>query len=508
MLQFLEMYRDADRRAAAFAAVVTAAVAVAAIVWMIVNPLPSYWDEASYFNYMVHGARGVHQSGWTGFVRWVNFDPFRPPAMRVIALPLAIAAGPAVLPLRLLSFGAFLLSALLLGTTVRAVAGTPAGALAASMAVLSPVLVLALRMFGTEYPLLLALAMWLYFEFASRHKWRWIGAGVALGLGLLSKTSFIVVAVPMLIVISIVDRRRQRIGSVLLGLAIASTWWLRHFSDAMRFGAQSRLFTAHSLGPPMSLTTFVKWSATFIRCATGYGVALIALIVLADTVRRHARPSNFVLTTAAGALPLIIGIYFGTNHNPRLLAPALFLLLAAVAACAAPLLASRAGIVIAAALLIAQLLAITHFGSRTQSYIFRGASEVMTPVEQWDFTPVKHFIDARGVRFPRIAVMGLGYALNPPQVEVAWLRAGSSALPRAVWRDDWDLRRAVAFSATAQVAITAPGFAGDPSDGQPRINAHNVEYAQALIASGLFDGPFPIDVGVNEPARVAVFVRR
>ena len=58
------------------------------------------------------------------------------------------------------------------------------------------------------------------------------------------------------------------------------------------------------------------------------------------------------------------------------------------------------------------------------------------------------------------------------------------------------------------VVITAPGFAGDPSDGQPRINAHNVEFARALMASGLFGGPFGVDVGINEPAKVAVFLRR
>ena len=104
-----------------------------------------------------------------------------------------------------------------------------------------------------------------------------------------------------------------------------------------------------------------------------------------------------------------------------------------------------------------------------QSYIWRGATEVMAPIEQWDFHPVKLFVDrTTHVQIPRVAVMGAGYELNPANVEEAWLRDGVDALSRNVWREDYELSQAVAYASTAQVVITAPGFAGDPSDGQPR----------------------------------------
>ena len=104
--------------------------------------------------------------------------------------------------------------------------------------------------------------------------------------------------------------------------------------------------------------------------------------------------------------------------------------------------------------------------------------------------------------------MGTGYQLNPANIEQAWLQSGTDALVRMVWKENYELREAVRFAATAQVVITAPGFLGDPRDGQPRVNVRNAEFAQAVAASGLFAGPYPVAVGVNEPATVVVFLRR
>jgi hypothetical protein len=104
--------------------------------------------------------------------------------------------------------------------------------------------------------------------------------------------------------------------------------------------------------------------------------------------------------------------------------------------------------------------------------------------------------------------MGAGYQLNPANIEQTWLQSGTDALVRMVWKENYKLDEAVRFAATAQVVITAPGFIGDPRDGQPRVNVHNAEFAQAVAASGLFTGPFPVAVGVNEPATVVVFLRR
>src|SRR5207248_2529677 len=238
--------------------------------------------------------------------------------------------------------------------------GVEAAALAVIMIVASPILVHSLKMFGTEYPLLLAIAGVLYFSFASQHRFAWIGLGVAIGLGLLAKTSFVVVLIPLLIARRVipsmseeagraraaedlVSRRprsarslahaRDDIAAIILGLLIASTWWVRNIASAIRFGLRSRAFAAHSLGPPFSIATFVRWSSAVTRCCSGYGIAAVFVIAIAMTIARR-RLNSFAIATTIAALPLIIGAYSGSNHNPRLLAPALFLLIAAIASLA------------------------------------------------------------------------------------------------------------------------------------------------------------------------------
>ena len=89
---------------------------------------------------------------------------------------MSLVFGSSLFALRLLSFGAFLAAALLLAAAVRALVGgttgTAAGALALTMTIVSPVLVHSLKMFGTEYPLLVAIAGVAYFGFASQHRLR------------------------------------------------------------------------------------------------------------------------------------------------------------------------------------------------------------------------------------------------------------------------------------------------------------------------------------------------
>jgi hypothetical protein len=484
-------------------AIAVAAVTFEAVVWMLANPLPAYWDEASYYASTVHFGRLLRHSGVSHFGTAWNFDPFRPPISLILPLPVALLAPNSLLAMRLFSWIGFLAAALLIAATVRRVSNAEAGALALMMLVASPVLVLSLKMFGTEYPLLLAIAGVLFFAFASEGRFAWVGLGVSIGLGMLAKTSFAVIVVPLLIARFLISRSRKHdAAAILLGGAIASTWWIAHLTSAIRFVLHSRQSVAHSLGSPRDPHTFVLWSESFARCVSGYGVLAAIVIAIALTGRRTIPP--FAIATAASSALLLIAGYSGVNHNPRWLAPAIVLLIAAAASVARP-------IPLLAALVFAQVIAVTVFHEQTipRSYIWRGATEVMAPVEQWDFHPVKVFVDKRAhIAVPRIALMGAGYQLNPANIEEAWLRDGGDALSRTVWSDDYDLAHAVAFAATAQVVITAPGFMGDPRDGQTRVNVHNAEFANALQRSGLFAGPFGVEVGVNEPASVEVFLRR
>jgi 4-amino-4-deoxy-L-arabinose transferase-like glycosyltransferase len=522
-----------ERAALRLTILATATLSAAALLWMLATPFPAYWDEGIYFNNANHDVRAIHAAGWRGFVAsFYNEDFSRPPSMRVLALPLTLIAGPSLLLLRTISFGGFLLAALLLAMAVDSVAGTRAAMLAFLLTIESPVLMLAAKMFGTEYPLLIAVAAFLLFEFAppsGGRDLRWIGIGAALGLGALSKVTFALVGGPMLIAALLLAWRRwptlprlsHQFAATGVGALIALTWWWRDWLPALRLISGGRGFLQHSLGDPLSMATFGRWLAALVRCATGYGgaiiiaAAIVAALVAGRRMTGDGRVTGFLIVTISGAVPLLVLQYASGVHNPRHLAPALLVLLAA-----APVLASRAGLldrplVVGAcgALLGLQLIALLTGLRDTvpRSYIWRGAAEVMAPVEQWDLAPVKAVVDTYvAAPLPRIVVLGVGYALNPPQVEAAWIRNGGDALVRSLWRAGrpFDAGAAVRFARTANVLIIAPGFTGDPKDGQPAENVHNDEVSRAVTASGAFDGPFFVSVGVNQPATVAVFVRR
>ena len=77
--------------------------------------------------------------------------------------------------------------------------------------------------------------------------------------------------------------RTKSFRATLLGLLIASTWWLRNASTAIRFVLSSRKVVAHSLGPPWEIHTFIRWCEAFARCVTGYGVLAIIVLIVAVT---------------------------------------------------------------------------------------------------------------------------------------------------------------------------------------------------------------------------------
>ena len=120
---------------------------------------------------------------------------------------------------------------------------------------------------------------------------------------------------------------------------------------------------------------------------------------------------------------------------------------------------------------------------------------MMAPVEQWDWTPLRTVCDRAGIANPLIAIIGEGYQMNPPSLVYAWTRVHRNARVMLVARD----------ARTADVIVTAPGFRGDPRDGQPQLNAQNAALANALAHDPLVVGPMWIDVGVRRPMLVATF---
>ena len=466
------------------------------------NPLPSYWDEAVYAKAAILDRFQVRTNGLRGFVEtFYNADPLRPPMHRVAALPVTLIAGADLAVLRGLSLLIMLLSGTLIGLAVRREAGDAAGVLAFLLAIGTPVVIYSTKMFGTEYVLFLGIGLCMWALTARR----FVLLGIGVGIGLLAKTSFAVVILPAFLAASILDRQWRRVilRGLPIGLLLAATWWWHDPMTPIRFGIQSGGFSRHSLGSPASLSTLGGYLWEFIRCGLGPGaaVAVLAAFVFRDRLR------PFAITCLAGAIPFALLHYTSQNHNPRLLAPSVLLLCAAASSTvrltAAPLLFVP---------VVVQILVMTFPLHRPEKpYVWRGVSEVMAPVEQWDWTPLRRLAESRGIPNPRIGIVGDGYPFNTPQIRYAWYRAQRDTPAHALYdatRDgSFDLQRLLDRCAQMQIVVTAPGYRGDPSDGQPPNNAHNVEVARALARDPRFE-PVVIDVGTRSPVKVVAFLRR
>jgi hypothetical protein len=216
----------------------------------------------------------------------------------------------------------------------------------------------------------------------------------------------------------------------------------------------------------------------------------------------------------ASALAVAAGCA-ASNHNPRLVAlPAM--LIAVAAATLAPRLAAwqQALALVLAALQVGVMVFPRRWSAADEqrSYIWRGAEAVMAPVEQWEWAPLRAFADARRMPHPRIAILGEGYAFNPPQIRYAWFRVRGDVPVRPLYEwttmPHFGLQQTIEHAATAELVVTAPGYQGEATDGQLPNNRYNGVFAAALAQDARFEGPYPVDVGMRRPMIVQVFVRR
>src|SRR2546422_1070377 len=76
--------------------------------WIIRNPHPRHWDNAEYLCETYRDAQAFHTGGWRGLGHsLVALDPQRPPAYRLLALPMTLAGATGLTPIRFMSLAAF-----------------------------------------------------------------------------------------------------------------------------------------------------------------------------------------------------------------------------------------------------------------------------------------------------------------------------------------------------------------------------------------------------------------
>jgi 4-amino-4-deoxy-L-arabinose transferase-like glycosyltransferase len=521
----------------------------AATRWMLDHPYGIHWDEALYFNNVLRDIHNLH----SGSLRQlgsilIGGDIRRPPANLLLALPFLALFGFHTTMARLVTLACWGASGWLIYLTMRRI-GTPAAAAIALLVFsLSPEVISASIFFSTEGPFFLATAAMLYFiSFCwtgeTENSRSWVGLGLAIGLGILSKSSFLLIALPALAATFFLVRRNHPAISAIswyskagaVAFMVAAPWWLKNLGPALSYTKFAREQPRNSLGSP-SLVTWAKWFYTVVVSLIGPGLTILIALVLIVAIRQiivkkeirlnPAHRAAFV-TCACATLPLVALQLSGTNHLLRYLCPAVipFAVGVGVLSEATGWVRSRTAMAISGMVAVPQMLMIVapvvfpnHQPVDPGFYNGGLPWRMMIRFEQWDWKPLRDIALTCGMEKPKIAFLGMGRPLNPPQILYPWFLAGASpserdgfAEPLWLWRYEegpLDWQQVMSSSDHNDIVLAAPTFEGQATDRENLDNQYNREFAERLAADPHFQGPMRLKMGRFAPAEVLVFVKK
>ncbi len=542
-------YGSAERYSFVFACLVVLAITTAAVRWILDHPYGIHWDEALYFDNVLRDIHNVYSGSLRQLASiLIGGDIRRPPANLLVALPFLVVFGFHTAVARFVTLACWGISAWFIYLTTRRIASPTAGAVAALVFCLSPEVISASIFFSTEGPFFLATASMLYFvsaywsDEAEPRRRNWIGLGLAIGLGFLSKSSFALIAVPVLLITLFFARRRQPslpttisfIKAAALGVIIAAPWWLKNLGPALSYARFAREQPRNSLGAP-SFVTWWKWFYTVVVSLIGPGLSILIGVVVILVVRKilvkkevsfDPIQRTVLLTCLCALLPLVALQLSGTNHLLRYLCPAVipFAIAVGVLSDATGWIRSRAAMVISGTLAFAQLAMIVApvvFPNNrpVDPGFFNGGLpwRIMVRFDQWDWKPLRNIAQSCSLEKPKIAFLGMGRPLNPPQLLYPWFVAGASPSERNgfdeplwLWRYEQgpvDWQKVMSLIGQSEVVVTAPGFEGQATDRQDFDNRDNREFAERVSRDPRFRGPIRLKMGRFDPVEVDVFLR-
>jgi hypothetical protein len=426
-------------------------VTILAIRWNARHPFAIHSDENLYVNCAVRDAQFLHRDGPLRLAKALVFeDTSRPPAMRVFALPLTVFITPTVHRLRAIALIAMWLCVAIVFATARRLGGDVA-AIAASLLVLAaPVGLDSFTWFCSEYPLLLttAVAYWAlvrHLQERDESLWLQLVFGASLGFCALSRMSFPLIVVPLLIAAMLRASRRFTITGAALGFLIAFPWWYWDGHNTIAYIASSRVFMRHS-GTLLS------------SVAMGIGIPLVVGAIVSLIAMKHGA-RTIGIAAAATVIATICVVAASANVNPRFFAP----MIVPLAFCIAAL--SRYPIVVI-------LCAVIQLATIAPRFAFQ-------QWEQWDWSSLHRIAPhARAIAF-----LGYGHQFTEEAIRFPWLVAGDDVhVIRMWWAEkqtiDWnEMMRDVN---AADVVITAPGYRGHLADRHDLDNAHNAELVARL----------------------------
>jgi 4-amino-4-deoxy-L-arabinose transferase-like glycosyltransferase len=525
-----------------FAAAAVIVIMLAAVRWSLGHPYGIHWDEAQYLN-DVHTDALRLQSGSLLKLggRLLIKSWGRPPAFRLLALPVLGLFGFHTALARLVSLACFALSAWFIYLATRRIGSPVAGAFAVLVFCLSPEVVSASIFFGTDAPLYLATSAMLYYLFVgwsdtSEPPSTWVGLGLAIGLGFLSKTSFLLIAPPVLAFSLLVARYGRgdvpiptpQLKAWVLAFLIAAPWWLLNIKASLGYARYARGFARNSLGQP-SLGTWMRWLNTVFQSLLGHGTSiLIGLVLIACLVKAIKKETilDRLQRVALGAcacagVPILLAQLSGTNHLLRHISPAVIPLAIAVGVLADKTgwARSEAAIAVSCVLFVVQLLMIVAPVAFPNNHAvdlgFVNGSlpwRVMVRFDQWDWRPVEDISHSCGLDAPKISYLGNGRAFNQPQIGYPWVsQTASSPEITWLWRYEdgpLDWRKVMDAVGQSDIVLTAPQQIGEVKYKEDLDNQHNAEFGDRLSQDPRFQRPILLEMGRFEPVEIMVFLKK
>ncbi len=525
-----------------FAAAVVAVIMAAAINWSLNHPYGTSWDEGEYINEALGDHRLLENGKIIKLGGRILKNWGRPPANRVLALPLVTLFGTQTMTMRFVSLLCFALTDWFIFLAARRISSPLAGAFAVLVFSLSPIVVSASLWFGTEGPLYVGTSAMLYYLIASwtdqsERARNWVGLGLAIGLGLGSKVSFVLVGLPALAFWLVreywphggLPSAALKWKAGLLGFLIGAPWYLLNVRSALTYTGIARGFVRNSLGPP-SFTTWMLWLSSVIQSLLGYGLSiLIGLIAIAwfwkAVIKRESifdplQKWSVGLCLCAG-LPLVLAQLSGTNHLLRHISPALIPLAIIVGLIAdktgwARLKAPTAVTVI---LMCGQLLLIVYpsFIPNRQPVDSGLANgwlpwRVMSRRDQWNWEPFYDIAQRCGSESPRIGYLGNGPGLSPPLITFPWA-VKDEDIPQVTWLWHYeegpvDWQKLMDASGENDIVLTAPHYLGQAADKNDLDDRQNAEFADRLLRDPRFQAPIRLQMGRFRPVEVLVFLKK
>jgi 4-amino-4-deoxy-L-arabinose transferase-like glycosyltransferase len=526
-------------------------IVIAAVRWSLDHPFGIHWDESHYLNQAHLDVYRLRHGMFHKLAeRLLRDGAGRPPAYRLLALPLLALFGFHVEAARLVSLACYGMSCWFLYRAVRRIGSPVAATFALMVFALSPDVIAAVMFFGTDAPLYLATSAMMYYLFTcwrdtTAHRKHWIGLGLSLGLGFLSKTSFVLIAIPVLTFWLVVSYFRRlglpspwsqwRAGAV--AAVIAVPWWVLNIRNAIAYARYARGFVRNSLGPP-SLLTWLRWLGTVFEYLLGHGlgilILLIALAYLRQVIANKQGAFEPIENAALGACacaggPLLLAQISGTNHLLRHISPAVIplaivvgILVDKVTWANALAFGTSAGVLMGVQLLM--LLMPVVDPNKDVVSLGRGNNgalpwRTLVRFDQWDWSQVRDIADRCGVASPTVAFLGQGRIFNPPSIQAPWLDerrvvpSGIMSVPnvKLLWRyEDGPIKwqELMSLARQSDIVLTAPQYVGEVDNKEDLDNEHNREFLRRLSQESGFDGPIQLEMGRFEPVEIDVFVKR